>query len=96
MTHENKPSAEPHKESEKKDEHEHPVHTVKIIIDNKTYEVKPGNYMVSQLKTIGHVAQAFELEEFLHGKLVPLPDVGSVTIKGGEKFVGHPKDNAAS
>ncbi len=69
---------------------------VTIQVDNKPYQIHRGRQSVSEIKRIAGVPQAFELEEVVGGKLVPLPDDGSVTLKGGEVFVSHPKDSGAS
>lgn len=67
---------------------------VTITIDNKPYQVHRGRETVAYLKEIAGIAQTFELDEVEDGRLVPLADDGSVTIKGGEEFksnlkVGH-------
>lgn len=70
---------------------------VTIFVDNKPFEVHRGHHTVASIKTLAGVPQAYELEEVLEGpKLVPLADNASVTIKGGEKFISHPRDNASS
>ncbi len=71
-------------------------HLVVIHINKKEYKVKPGSYTVAAIKEIGGVPFADDLEQIVDGKLVPLPDNGSVLIKGGEKFVSHPKEGGAS
>lgn len=93
--------AHEHQTHEHHGEHHHPHphehgHEVEVTIDNKSYKIRTGSHTVSELKALGHVPQAFELEEVREGKLVPLPDDGVVSIKGCEKFVSHPKANAAS
>jgi len=74
---------------------EHP-HEVTITIDNKNYKVRPGRTAVSELKQIAAIPPAYELEEIVDGKLVPLKDDEHVLIKGGERFVGHPRGGASS
>ncbi len=69
---------------------------VTITLDNKNYTVHRGSIPVSELKSIGGIPAAYELEEIVDGKLVPLGDDHRVTIKGGEKFVGHPRAGASS
>lgn len=76
-------------------EHGH-EHVVTITIDTKPHKVKPGQYTVAAIKQIGNVPLAYDLEELVGGKLTPLADGGSVTIKGGEVFLSHPKDGGAS
>ncbi|MDE2039850.1 MAG: hypothetical protein KGO96_08500 [Elusimicrobia bacterium] len=55
-----------------------------------------GHQTVAQIKTAAGVPLAYDLEQVVNGKLVPLADDGAVTLKGDEKFISHPKDNAAS
>lgn len=69
---------------------------VNISINDKPYKVKRGKYTVSQLKTIGNVPQADELEELIEGKLTPLKNDANVLIKGGEEFFSHKRDGTSS
>lgn len=79
-------------------QHEHPEHgpIVEIEVDNKLVDIHRGRRTVEEIKTAGGVPLAYDLEQVIHGKLTLLPDDGSVTIKGGEKFISHPKDSQAS
>lgn len=70
--------------------------TVTIAINGTEYRVHRGRRTVSELKDAGHVPPADELEQIVDGKLTPLPDDGTVTIKGGEKFISHPRDSGSS
>jgi hypothetical protein len=69
---------------------------VEIKINDKPYEVKRGRYTVSELKKIGNVPPADELEELIDGKLVPLDDQATVLIKGCEQFFSHKRDGSSS
>jgi len=69
---------------------------VSITINNTRKEIHRGRQTVAEIKAAGNVPLADDLEEVLENKLVPLPDDGAVTIKGGEVFVSHPKDSASS
>ncbi|MEP7375977.1 MAG: multiubiquitin domain-containing protein [Chitinophagaceae bacterium] len=69
---------------------------VEIFINDKKYEVKRGKYTVAELKTIGGVPQADELEELVDGKLTPLKDNVAVLIKGCEQFFSHKRDGTSS
>jgi hypothetical protein len=85
------------KEDQEKDhEHPQPGPDVHITINRTEYLIHRGSYTVASLKTLGSVPQADDLEQNVNGHLTPLPDDGQVTIKGGEKFVSHPKDSGAS
>lgn len=72
------------------------VKEVMIKINDEPYKVKPGVYTVAALKGIGKVPLAYELEQVIAGKLTPLKDDASVTICGGEQFVGHVRDGSSS
>lgn len=77
------------------DEQEHGPF-VTITIGNSHYTIRRGSHTVAEIKAIGGVPLADDLEQIIDGQLTPLADDGRVTIKGGEKFVGHPKDSGAS
>jgi hypothetical protein len=83
-------------EVESREHHPHPSPEVTITIDNKKYEVHRGKISVAELKQLGGISPAYELEEIIDGKLVPLKDDQHVEIKGGEQFVGHPRAGASS
>jgi len=76
--------------------HPHPDRDVTITIDNKTYKVDRGKISVAELKQLGGISPAYELEQIIDGKLVPLRDDQHVEIKGGEVFVSHPRAGASS
>jgi hypothetical protein len=73
-----------------------PDRDVSITIDNKIYKVDRGRISVAELKQLGGIPAAYELEEIIDGKLVPLKDDQHVEIKGGEHFVSHPRAGASS
>ena len=69
---------------------------VAITIDNKTFTIHRGSKTVAELKQVAGIPPAYELEEIVNGKLVPLNDDQRVVIKGGERFVSHPRAGASS
>lgn len=69
---------------------------VHITINRKSYEIKPGKYSVAELKKIGGVNPAHDLDQLIGHELVPLDDNGFVVIKGCEEFKSHPKDGQSS
>ena len=69
---------------------------VTIIVNSVEKEIQRGRQPVSEIKRIGEVPQADQLEQVIDGKLVPLADDAAVTIKGGEEFVSHPRDSGSS
>jgi hypothetical protein len=76
--------------------HEHDDELVTITVDTKPYKIRHGQQTVVAIKQLAGVPLAYELEQLIAGKLTPLPDEASVTIKGGEVFLSHPKDGGAS
>lgn len=70
--------------------------TVTITVDTKPFTIHRGHQTVVEIKKIAGVPLAFELEQLIEGKLLPLADDGGVTLKGGEVFLSHPKDGGAS
>ena len=69
---------------------------VDIMVDSRTYSIHRGHQTVAHIKEVGGVPKDYALDQIVDGKLVPLPDDGSVVIKGKEVFVSHPKDGASS
>jgi len=88
-------STEDHGHGPGQEDHEHGP-DVTITIGNTTYTIHRGSQTVVAIKTLGHVPLADDLEQIVNGQLTPLADDARVTIKGGEKFVSHPKDSGAS
>lgn len=78
-------------------EHEKKGEEVTITIGTNTeIQISEGVHTVTELKALGGVPEADDLEEVKNGKLHPLPDGSSVNIKGGEVFVSHPKNSQSS
>jgi hypothetical protein len=69
---------------------------VTITVDTKPYKIHRGRQFVADIKTVGNVPLAYDLEQLVEGRLVPLADDAGITIKGGEVFLSHPKDGGAS
>ena len=69
---------------------------VMVTIDNKEVSLHRGRRAVAEIKSEGTVPQAYDLEQVIEGVMTPLDDNESVTIKGGEVFVSHPKDGESS
>lgn len=69
---------------------------VDIMVNGVEFEIHRGRRTVAEIKEVGGVLRADELEQIVDGKLIPLDDDGAVTIKGGEQFVSHPRDSAAA
>lgn len=69
---------------------------VTITINNQPKQIHRGRQTVAEIKKVGGVPPADELEQIIGGKLTPLADDGAVTIKGGEVFISHPRDSGSS
>jgi hypothetical protein len=69
---------------------------VHITINAVSRVIHRGRRTVVEIKTLGEVPLADELEQSVDGKLTPLPDDGAVTIKGGEVFVSHVRSGGSS
>ena len=73
-----------------------PAPDVKIIINKVVKKISVGRHTVVEIKKLGGVPLADELEQLIDGKLKPLPDDGVVTIKGGEIFMSHVRSGGSS
>ena len=69
---------------------------VTITVDNKPVQIHRGRQSVAEIKSLGGVPAAFDLDEVVAGKLVQLPDDSHVVIKGEEVFLSHPKSGHSS
>lgn len=73
-----------------------PVPDVKITINKVVKKISSGRHTVVEIKKLGDVPQADELEQLVDGKLKPLPDDATVNIKGGEIFMSHVRSGGSS
>lgn len=69
---------------------------VHITVNGVSHSIHRGRRTVAEIKTVGQVPLAEELEQVIEGKLTPLPDDGSVVIKGREVFMSHVRDGGSS
>jgi len=69
---------------------------VEIVINDDDETVHRGRIMVTELKELGSIPEADVLEQVVDGRLTELADDGSVTIKGGERFISHPRDGGSA
>ena len=75
---------------------DHGQNFVDITINNVIRQIHRGHRTVVEIKTVGEVPLADDLEQVIDGRLTPLPDDGAVTIKGGEVFISHVKSGGSS
>lgn len=76
--------------------HPEPGPEVHITINGVPRLIHRGRRTVVEIKKLGEVPLADELEQLIDGKLTPLPDDGTVTIKGKEVFVSHVRSGGSS
>ena len=69
---------------------------VTITVDSIQKQIHRGRQTVAEIKSVGGVPAAYQLEQVADGQLNPLPDDGAVVIKGGEVFVSHPRSGGSS
>jgi hypothetical protein len=69
---------------------------VHITVDGKQYKIRRGTEQVSTIKKIANVPAAYQLDQDINGVLTPLDQNGTVTINGGEVFVGFPATGSSS
>ncbi|HEY9722311.1 MAG TPA: hypothetical protein V6D47_09865 [Oscillatoriaceae cyanobacterium] len=69
---------------------------VTIIVNNVDRSIHRGHQTVAEIKRVGEVPPAHELEQVVNGVLTPLADDAAVTIKGDERFVSHPRTGTSS
>jgi hypothetical protein len=86
-----RPSAERFYSKKKQDDE-----LVVIKVNNIDRKIKKGVRTVKEIKEVGEVPLAHELEQLINGKLTPLTDDAKVEIKGGEQFFGHVRDGSSS
>ena len=84
--------------NDQKGEPNHPNEgpNVTITVNGPSYTIHRGRRTVAEIKQVAGVPLAHDLEQVIDGVLTPLPDDGSVVLKGGEAFVSHPKDAGSS
>lgn len=69
---------------------------VQITINGISKKIHRGRQTVVEIKNLGGVPLADELEQLIDKKLVPLADDGSVVIKGKEVFMSHVRSGGSS
>jgi hypothetical protein len=69
---------------------------VEIKINRVEYKIPRGPLKVTSLKDLAEIPPADEVEQVRHGNLEPIADDATLEIKGGEKFISHPRDGGSS
>lgn len=74
----------------------HSCPRVGFLVNNKEVFVPPDTYPVATIKKLSGVPLADDLDQLIDRTLKPLPDDGTVKIRGCEVFVSHVKDGGSS
>ncbi len=75
---------------------DHAAQRVRVTVDSKRHEVRPGEYVVSAFKKLVRVEASRELDQVVDGRFVPLDNNATINIKGGEVFVSHVPQGGSS
>jgi hypothetical protein len=78
-----------------KDGHE-PHATVNIVVDGTTFSLRPGKWLVSELKATVGVDPAKVLAEITPHGLVDLEDSGHTEVHEGSRLMSHARSGSAS
>jgi hypothetical protein len=76
--------------------HEDSKHLVIVSVDGTSHRVPKGKYDVAEFKAMVGVPAEYELDQVEGGRFDPLPDDGTVHIKGDEVFVSHVRRGGSS
>lgn len=71
-------------------------HKAQIKVDGKHWEIRAGDWVVSDLKAAVQVPADYELDQVVHDDLKPLADEDHVEVHGGDKFVSHIRQGGSS
>lgn len=71
-------------------------HLVTVSVDGHDRQVPKGKYTVAEFKATVGVAANYELDQIVDGEFKPLPDDGTIHIKGHEAFVSHVRRGGSS
>jgi hypothetical protein len=71
-------------------------HLVTIIVDTKPHKVRPGPWVVKDLKAAVGVDPAKVLAEITHQGLKDLADDATIEVSEGLKFMSHARSGGAS
>lgn len=80
-----------------KNEHDdHHRHTVTILVDGVKHEVRPGSWIVSELKEAVNVPAAKVLAKVTPQGLDDLDDAAKIEVHEAERFVSHVRSGGSS
>jgi hypothetical protein len=73
-----------------------PEHTVTIVVDDHKYNVRPGKWVVRDLKAAVRVDPAKVLAEITPHGITDLADDQHIEVRQGQRFMSHARTGAAS
>ncbi len=73
-----------------------PAHTVTIVVDDQNHEVRPGKWIVSELKAAVGVDPAKVLAEITPNGITDLDDNAKTEVHARQRFMSHARTGAAS
>lgn len=82
--------------TDKRDHDDHHPHKVTIIVDGVKHEVRPGPWIVSELKAAVSVPAAKVLAEITPQGLKDLEDRATISVHEGERFMSHVRTGGSS
>lgn len=69
---------------------------VQVTINSNPYEIEKGKHTVAEIKGVGGVPLADQLNQIKDGKPLQLADDSEVKITGGEEFYSKPRSSGSS
>lgn len=70
--------------------------TVTISVDDRPHEVRPGQWIVADLKAAVGVDASLALAEITPHGLVDLDDAARIGVHEGQRFMSHARSGASS
>lgn len=79
-----------------RDKGEHGQATATIVVDDQQYEVRPGQWIVRELKAVAGVDPAKALAEITPHGLVDLEDDAKIGVHEKQRFMSHARSGGSS
>jgi hypothetical protein len=83
-------------EEKDRDKSEHGRATVTIVVDDKKYDVRPGQWIVRELKATTGVDPAKVLAEITPHGLEDLDDDAKIGVHEKQRFMSHARTGGSS
>jgi len=80
----------------KHDDHKPDPKLIIVSIDGREVKIKPGDYVVSNLKSILGVSPDYVLDQVRGGQLIPLNDGDTIKVHNHEEFISHVRCGTSS